>query len=121
LYNSTQELSKFELGRSLRKPFLDSFVLAKIILDTVTYKLSTVPRNKVTITVGRHSRMLLAGIRKKSLDARLRGHDGWRLDTHLCGAVVRIRRLGTGLKHVDKPMISAVGKRILTTGGNDAK
>jgi hypothetical protein len=26
--------------------------------------------------------MLLAGIRKKSLDARLRGHDGWVSDTY---------------------------------------
>ena len=32
--------------------------------------------------------MLLAGIQKKSLDARLRGHDGWLSDTYLCGAVL---------------------------------
>jgi hypothetical protein len=32
--------------------------------------------------------MLLAGIQKKSLDVRLRGHDGWLSDTRLCGAVL---------------------------------
>jgi hypothetical protein len=53
--------------------------------------LGTVHQHKVTITPGRHSRMLLAGIQKKSLDARLREHDMWILDTHLCGAVLRIR------------------------------
>ena len=30
----------------------------------------------MTISQERHSRMLLAGIQKKGLDARLRGHDG---------------------------------------------
>ena len=39
-------------------------------------RLSKAPQNKVTISQARHSRMLLAGIQKKSLDARLRGHDG---------------------------------------------
>jgi hypothetical protein len=43
------------------------------------------PQNKVTMISGRHSRMLLAGIQKKSLDVRLRGHDGWISGTHLCG------------------------------------
>ena len=37
--------------------------------------LSTAPQNKVTIIPVRHSRMLVAGIQKESLDARLRGHD----------------------------------------------
>ena len=32
--------------------------------------------------------MLLAGIQQQSLDARLRGHDDWNSDTHLCGAVL---------------------------------
>ena len=50
--------------------------------------LSGALHNKVTITPKRHSRVLLAGIQKKSLDARLRGHDSWVLDTHLCGAVL---------------------------------
>ena len=31
--------------------------------------------------------MLLAGIQKKNLDARIREHDGWILDAHFCGAV----------------------------------
>jgi hypothetical protein len=34
--------------------------------------------------------MLLAGIQKKSLDARLRGHDGWVSDTYLSEAVLSI-------------------------------
>ena len=33
----------------------------------------TAPQNKVTITPGRHSRVLLAGIRKKTLDAHCQG------------------------------------------------
>ncbi len=33
--------------------------------------------------------MLLAGIQKKSLDARLRGDDREISDTHLCGAVLK--------------------------------
>lgn len=33
------------------------------------------PYNKVNITPKRHSRLLLAGIQKKGLDARLRWHD----------------------------------------------
>ena len=37
---------------------------------------STGPKNKVSITAERHSRMLLAGIQKGKLDARLRGQDG---------------------------------------------
>jgi hypothetical protein len=37
--------------------------------------------------------MLLAGIQKKSLDARLRGHDRWISDTHLCTTVVRFTSL----------------------------
>jgi len=54
------------------------------------------PQIEVTDVPGRHSRMLLAGIQKESLDARslpkafrdkLRGHDKCILNTHLCGAV----------------------------------
>jgi hypothetical protein len=41
---------------------------------------------------GRHSRMHLAGIQKKSLDARLRGHDRWVLDTYLSGGVLSIKK-----------------------------
>jgi hypothetical protein len=32
--------------------------------------------------------MLSAGIQRESLDARLRGHDTWRLDTYLSGAAL---------------------------------
>jgi hypothetical protein len=32
--------------------------------------------------------MVLAGIHKKRLDARLRGHDEWVSDAHLCGATL---------------------------------
>jgi hypothetical protein len=32
----------------------------------------------------RHSRMLLAGIQKNNMDARLRGHDDWLSDTLYC-------------------------------------
>jgi hypothetical protein len=46
-------------------------------------------QNKVTIILGRHSRVLLTGIQKKNLGARLRGHDDWISDTHFCGAVLR--------------------------------
>ena len=45
--------------------------------------LSTAPQINVTIIPARHSRMLLAGIQKEGLDARLRGHDGCKLDTQL--------------------------------------
>ena len=57
--------------------------------------LITAPQINVTIIPARHSRMLVAGIQKESLDARsplracgdrLRGHDGCELDTQLCGA-----------------------------------
>ena len=48
--------------------------------------LSAAPQNKVTIIPGRHSRA--GGNPEESLDARLRGHDGWKLDTDLCGAVL---------------------------------
>ena len=65
--------------------------------DRNAQELGTAPRNRVSITSGRHSRMFLAGIQEKSLDARfpskdcgdkLRGHDGGISDTHLCGAVL---------------------------------
>ena len=55
----------------------------------------TAPQNKVTITLGRHSRMLprlkpagtsFSGNPEKSLDVHLRGHDGWISDTYLYGA-----------------------------------
>jgi hypothetical protein len=32
--------------------------------------------------------MLLAGIQEKSLDARLRGYNSWKMVTHLCGAAL---------------------------------
>jgi aldehyde dehydrogenase (NAD+) len=43
----------------------------------------------VTIRFERHSRVLLAGIQKKNLDARLRGHDDWLSATHFCGGLLR--------------------------------
>lgn len=49
-------------------------------------QLSKASQNKVTIVPGRRSRMLLAGIQKENLDARLHGRDGWILYTHLYGA-----------------------------------
>ena len=39
---------------------------------------------------GRHSRMLLAGIQKKDLDTRLRGHDKFRKNAHFSGALVSV-------------------------------
>jgi integrase len=61
---------------------------AKMAEPEINAFYSTALWNKVTIIIGRHSRMLLAGIQKKSLDARLRGHDEWKRETDLCGAVL---------------------------------
>ena len=50
--------------------------------------LSKAPQNKVTMNQERHSHMFLAGIQKKSLDARFRGRDDGNPDTHVGGSVL---------------------------------
>jgi tRNA nucleotidyltransferase/poly(A) polymerase len=47
-------------------------------------------QNIVSVDPDRHSRMLLAGIQQKSLDASLRGHEQWSSDTHLCSAALSV-------------------------------
>ena len=66
-------------------------------------RLSSVPQNKVTIIPVRHSRMLVAGIQKESLDARLRGHDGCKLDTQLCGAALSTAPHKFGIRNTAHP------------------
>jgi hypothetical protein len=77
------------------EPFAPS---TELCCSLLTLPLSTAPPNKVSIIPSRHSRVRLAGIQKKSLDARLRGHDGWISDTHLCGAVLSLPRDFMALK-----------------------
>ena len=64
--------------------------------------LSTAPQNKVTIIPVRHSRILVAGIQKESLDASLRGHAECKLDIQLCGAVLRAERIGGPIQAGEK-------------------
>jgi hypothetical protein len=56
--------------------------------DTISQEELTDYPLKIIILPRGHSRMLLAGIQMGSLHARLRGHDEWKLDTHVCGAVL---------------------------------
>jgi len=65
--------------------------------------LSTAPQTRVTIIPVRHSRMLVAGIQKESLDARLRGHDGCKLDTQLCGAALSTAPHKFGIRNTAHP------------------
>jgi Fe-S oxidoreductase len=53
----------------------------------------------VTITPRRHFRRFFAGIRMNSLDNRLRGHDGRRVDTH-CGTLFASLSQGFGMEAV---------------------
>ena len=76
------------IGRQMRHGLSPHSVVLNTFNSMPDRALSTALQNKVTIIPGRHSRMLLAGIQKKSLDARLRGHDRWISDTHLCGHVL---------------------------------